>query len=220
MGTRAPLISVFLYGTEDVIMNIKAPNPASLGLAGFALTTWLLSMINAGWFSGNAMGMVLAVAFAYGGTAQALAGLMEIPRGNTFGATAFLSYGAFWWSLALFVLFLHGTVPPAFIGWYLFLWGVFTLYMWVATWRAARVLQLVFLSLWITFFVLAASEWTGLEWLHHAGGYLGMLTALLAFYLSAAEIINETHGHVVLPTGAATDQLAVSLTIQQDLREA
>ena len=134
-------------------MNIKTPNPASLGLAGFALTTWLLSMINAGWFSGNAMGMVLAVAFAYGGTAQALAGLMEIPRGNTFGATAFLSYGAFWWSLALFVLFLHGTVPAAFIGWYLFLWGVFTLYMWVATWRAARVLQLVFLSLWITFFV-------------------------------------------------------------------
>jgi succinate-acetate transporter protein len=217
---RATLIPVFLSGTEDVVMNIKAPNPASLGLAGFALTTWLLSMINAGWFGGNAMGMVLAVAFAYGGTAQVLAGLMEIPRGNTFGATAFVSYGAFWWSLALFVLFLHGTVPAAFIGWYLFLWGVFTLYMWVATWRAARVLQLVFLSLWITFFVLAASEWTGLEWLHHAGGYLGMLTALLAFYLSAAEIINETHGHVVLPTGAATGPLAVSLTIQEELREA
>lgn len=201
-------------------MNFKAPNPASLGLAGFALTTWLLSMINAGWFSGNAMGMVLAVAFAYGGTAQALAGLMEIPRGNTFGATAFLSYGAFWWSLALFVLFLHGTVPPAFIGWYLFLWGVFTLYMWVATWRAARVLQLVFLALWITFFVLAASEWTGLEWLRHAGGYLGMLTALLAFYLSAAEIINETHGHAVLPIGAATEEVAVTLTIQEEMRNA
>jgi succinate-acetate transporter protein len=68
---------------------------------------------------------------------------MEIPRGNTFGATAFLSYGAFWWSFALFVLFLHGTVPAAFIGWYLFLWGGFTLYMWVATWRAPRALQLV-----------------------------------------------------------------------------
>jgi succinate-acetate transporter protein len=79
MHARTTPISAFLYGTEDVIMNIKAPNPASLGLAGFALTTWLLSMINAGWFSGNAMGMVLAVAFAYGGTAQALAGLMEFP---------------------------------------------------------------------------------------------------------------------------------------------
>ncbi|MFM0237392.1 acetate uptake transporter [Paraburkholderia phytofirmans] len=201
-------------------MNIKAPNPASLGLAGFALTTWLLSMINAGWFNGESMGMVLAVAFAYGGTAQMIAGLMEIPRGNAFGATAFLSYGAFWWSLALFVLFLHGNVPAAFIGWYLFLWGMFTLYMWVATWRAARALQLVFLSLWLTFFVLAASEWTGLAWLRHAGGYLGLVTALLAFYLSAAEIINETHGRVVLPVGAASPRIEVTLTVGEELRRA
>ncbi|MGA7815640.1 acetate uptake transporter [Caballeronia sp.] len=194
-------------------MNFKTPNPASLGLAGFALTTWLLSMINAGWFTGDSMGMVLAVAFAYGGTAQALAGLMEIPRGNTFGATAFLSYGAFWWSLALFVLFLHDKVPAAFIGWYLLLWGVFTLYMWVATWRASRALQLVFLVLWITFFVLAASEWTGLAWLHHAGGYCGLVTAALAFYLSAAEIINETHGRNVLPVGAANTATVVVVPV-------
>src|SRR5580698_2161067 len=86
-------------------------NPAPLGLAGFALTTWLLSMINAGWFSGESMGLVLACALAYGGTAQAIAGMMELPRGNTFGATAFLSYAAFWWSFALFVLFLHDKVP-------------------------------------------------------------------------------------------------------------
>jgi hypothetical protein len=182
-------------------MNAKTSNPAALGLAAFALTTWLLSMINAGWFSGDSMGMVLAVALAYGGTAQALAGLMEIPRGNTFGATAFLSYGAFWWSLALFVLFLHDKVPASFVGWYLFLWGVFTLYMWVATFRSPRALQLVFLALWITFFVLAVSEWTGLAWLHRAGGYGGLVTALLAFYLSAAEIINDTHGRSVLPVG-------------------
>ncbi|HMC47473.1 MAG TPA: acetate uptake transporter [Caballeronia sp.] len=194
-------------------MNFKTPNPASLGLAGFALTTWLLSMINAGWFTGDSMGMVLAVAFAYGGTAQALAGLMEIPRGNTFGATAFLSYGAFWWSLALFVLFLHDKVPAAFIGWYLFLWGVFTLYMWVATWRSARALQLVFFVLWITFFVLAASEWTGLVWLHHAGGYCGLVTAALAFYLSAAEIINETHGRSVLPVGTAGAAIVGSVSV-------
>ena len=79
----------------------KFSNPAPLGLAGFALTTWLLSMINAGWFGGESMGMVLACALAYGGTAQAIAGVMELPRGNSFGATAFLSYGAFWWSFAL-----------------------------------------------------------------------------------------------------------------------
>jgi uncharacterized protein len=96
---------------KTLIMNTKTLNPGPLGLAEFALTTWLLSMINAGWYSGDSMGLVLAVALAYGGTAQALAGLMEIPRGNTFGATAFLSYGAFWWSLALFVLFLHDKFP-------------------------------------------------------------------------------------------------------------
>jgi uncharacterized protein len=177
-------------------------NPAPLGLAGFALTTWLLSMINAGWFTGDSMNLVLAVALAYGGTAQMIAGVMELPRGNTFGATAFVSYGAFWWSFALFVLFLHDKVPAAFVGWYLFMWGVFTFYMWLGTLRAAVALQLIFLALWITFFLLAASEWTGMGGLHKAGGYVGLLTALFAFYLSAAEIINEGHRRTVLPIGA------------------
>lgn len=184
-------------------MKPATPNPASLGLAGFALTTWLLSMINAGWFNGDALGLVLACALAFGGTAQAIAGLMEIPRGNTFGTTAFIAYGAFWWSFALYLMFLHERVVPGFVGWYLLLWGVFTFYMWIATWRASRVLQLLFATLWVTFFLLAFSEWTGSLALHHAGGYAGLLTALVAFYLSAAEIINETHGRRVLPTGAA-----------------
>lgn len=177
-------------------------NPAPLGLAGFALTTWLLSMINAGWFSGEAMGMVLAVALAYGGTAQMIAGVMELPRGNTFGATAFVSYGAFWWSFALFVLFLHDKVPGAFVGWYLFMWGVFTFYMWLGSLKSPKALQLIFLALWITFFLLAAGEWTGSAALHKAGGYVGLVTALLAFYLSAAEIINDNQGRAVLPIGA------------------
>src|SRR5580698_734835 len=166
-------------------IQVKFSNPAPLGLAGFALTTWLLSMINAGWFSGDAMNMVLAVALAYGGTAQIIAGVMELPRGNTFGATAFLSYGAFWWSFALFVLFLHDKVSAAFVGWYLFLWGAFTFYMWLATFRSPRALQAIFLALWITFFLLAAGEWTGSSALHVAGGYMGLVTAVLAFYLSA-----------------------------------
>ena len=183
---------------------VKFSNPAPLGLAGFAMTTWLLSMINAGWFSGDAMNMVLAVALAYGGTVQMIAGVMELPRGNTFGVTAFLSYGAFWWSFALFVLFLHDKVPAAFVGWYLFMWGVFTLYMWVATFSAARALRMVFLALWITFFLLAAGEWTGMAILHLAGGYVGLITAVLAFYLSAAEVINEAHQRTVLPIGAPT----------------
>lgn len=179
----------------------KYPNPAPLGLAGFALTTWLLSMVNAGWFSGDAIGLVLACALAFGGTAQAIAGVMELPRGNTFGATAFIGYGAFWWSFALFVLFLHDKVPASFVGWYLCLWGAFTFYMWLATFRSPRVLQAIFFVLWITFFLLAGGEWTGSAALHEAGGYMGLLTAVLAFYLSAAEMLTETYGRVVFPVG-------------------
>mgnify|MGYP001032827258 CR=1 FL=1 len=185
----------------DATVELKLSNPAPLGLAGFALTTWLLSMINAGWFAADAMGMVLACAFAFGGTAQGIAGIAELSRSNTFGATAFLGYGAFWWSFALFVLFLPEGVPAAFVGWYLCLWGVFTLYMWVATFAAARALRLVFLVLWITFFLLAAGEWSASTALKTAGGYAGLLTAALAFYLSAAEVINEAHRRTVLPVG-------------------
>ncbi|HTH60364.1 MAG TPA: acetate uptake transporter [Paraburkholderia sp.] len=179
----------------------KYPNPAPLGLAGFALTTWLLSMINAGWFSGDALNLVLASALAFGGTAQMIAGIMELPRGNTFGATAFISYGAFWWSFALFVLFLHDKVPVAFVGWWLFLWGVFSFYMWLGTFRSPKVLQAIFFALWVTFVLLAAGDWTGSASLHAAGGYLGLVTAALAFYLSAAEIVNDAYGREVLPVG-------------------
>ena len=152
------------------------------------------------------MGMVLALAFAYGGTAQIIAGVLELPCGNTFGTTAFISYGAFWWSFALFVVFFHDKVPAAFVGWYLFMWGVFAFYMWLAIFRANTALQLVFLALWITFFLLAASEWTGSAVIHHAGGYGGLVTAVLAFYLSAAEVINEAYGRSVLPIGARPAQ--------------
>lgn len=185
----------------DETMNAKSINPAGVGLAAFALTTWLLSMINAGWYSSDAMGMVLAVALTFGGSVQTIAGLIEIPRGNTFGATAFLSYGAFWWSFALFALFLHEKVPASFAGWYLFLWGAFTFYMWIATFRSSRALQMLFFALFSTFFVLAVSEWTAIAWLHRTGGYLGMLTALIAFYLSAAEVINDAYGRGLLPVG-------------------
>ena len=112
---------------------MKLANPAPLGLTGFALTTWMLSMVNAGWFTGAAVPLVLASAFAYGGTAQFAAGLMELPRGNTFGVVAFCSYGAFWWTFALFVQFFATNVPAGFVGWWLVMWGVFTLYMWVGS---------------------------------------------------------------------------------------
>jgi uncharacterized protein len=180
----------------------KLANPAPLGLTGFALTTWMLSMVNAGWYTGAGVPLVLASAFAFGGTAQFAAGLMEMPRGNTFGFVAFCAYGAFWWSFALLVLFFAANVPPGFIGWWLLMWGVFTFYMWIASLALNRAVQLVFLALWITFLLLGVGDLTGMAGLHQAGGYTGLLTAALAFYLAAAEVINETHGREVLPVGA------------------
>jgi uncharacterized protein len=177
-------------------------NPAPLGLAGFAATTWLLSMINAGWFNGDAIPMILCVAFAFGGTAQMIAGALEMFKGNTFGMTAFIGYGAFWWSFALFVEYFHDKVPGTFVGWYLLVWGVFSLYMWIATLRKPRVLQLIFLVLVITFFLLAAKDLFGIPSLGVLGGYCGLITALLAFYLSAAEVINESFQRPVLPIGS------------------
>ncbi len=181
---------------------MKLANPAPLGLMGFALTTWLLSMVNAGWFPGAAVPMVLASAFAYGGTAQFVAGVMEMPRGNTFGFTAFCSYGAFWWTFALYVAFFSDGVPAPFVGWWLLLWGAFTFMMWIGSLKLNRALQSVFLALWITFVLLAIKDITGIGWIGNLGGYVGLLTAALAFYLAAAEVINETHGREVLPIGA------------------
>lgn len=180
---------------------MKFANPAPLGLSGFALTTWLLSMVNAGWFGPVGVPMVLACAFAFGGTAQFFAGLLEFPRGNTFGFVAFCGYGAFWWTFALFVEFFAAKTPPGVVGWYLILWGFFTFFMWIGTFRANRAVQLVFLALWITYLLLALGEWLASAALRVAGGYFGLLTAIFAFYLAAAEVINETRGEVVLPIG-------------------
>jgi hypothetical protein len=189
---------------------MKLANPAPLGLSGFALTTWMLSMVNAGWFGPENVPLVLASAFAFGGTAQFAAGLMEMPRGNTFGFVAFCAYGAFWWSFALFVEFFAAKVSPNFIGWWLVMWGVFTFFMWIGSLARTRAVQFVFLALWVTFFLLGLSEWTGIAVLHRAGGYVGLVTAALAFYVAAAEIINETHGREVLPLGHQATPTAVA----------
>ncbi len=178
----------------------KLANPAPLGLAGFAFTTWMLSMVNAGWYGDASVPLVLALAFVFGGSAQFCAGLLELPRGNTFGFVAFCSYGAFWWSFALFVLFFSAHVPAAFVGWYLFVWGVFTFYMWIGSLSLNRAVSYIFLALWITFLLLALGAW-GIAVAHTIGGYAGLVTAVIAFYVSAAEVINEAHGRAVLPLG-------------------
>jgi succinate-acetate transporter protein len=183
---------------------MKLANPAPLGLFGFALTTWLLSMVNAGLLPATTVPLVLAMAFAYGGTAQFAAGLMEFAKGNSFGFAAFCSYGAFWWSFALFVEFFGAHVTGPAVGWYLLVWGAFTFAMWIGTFALNRALFLVFLALWVTFALLGLSDVLGIATLGTLGGYGGLITALLAFYLGAAEIINEAHGRDVLPIGTRT----------------
>ncbi|HEX7389062.1 MAG TPA: acetate uptake transporter [Acidiphilium sp.] len=180
---------------------MSVTNPAPLGLFGFATTTWLLSMINAGFFSGTSVPMVLAMAIAFGGTAQFVAGLMEVRNGNTFGFVAFCSYGAFWWSFALFIELFSKGVPGDFIGWYLFVWGVFTFVMWIASFALNRAVFMIFLTLWITYLLLALGIWLGAPTLTVAGGYIGLLCALCAAYTAAADIINITHGRAILPVG-------------------
>jgi uncharacterized protein len=195
---------------------MKLANPAPLGLTGFALTTWMLSLVNAGYFTGAAVPLVLASAFAFGGTAQFAAGLMEMPRGNTFGFVAFCAYRAFWWTFALFVQFFGTNVPVAFIGWWLAMWGVFSVFMWVGTLALNRALQAIFFVLCVTFFLLAAADLFAMPVLKMVGGHTGLLTAVLAFYLAAAEVINETHGRTVLPIGApAVRKPAVSMGLRQ-----
>ena len=181
---------------------MKLANPAPLGLFGFALTTWLLSMVNAGYLPATSVPLVIAMAFAFGGTAQFAAGLMEMAKGNTFGFAAFCSYGAFWWSFALFARFFGAGVPAAAVGWYLVVWGAFTFAMWIGTFALNRALFLVFLALWPTFLLLGLAPLLGIPALTTLGGYGGLITALFAFYLGAAEIINEAHGHTILPIGA------------------
>jgi len=183
-------------------MENRFANPAPLGLFAFASTTWLLSLMNAGLFGAPSLPLVLGMALAFGGCAQVLAGLLSYVRGNSFATLAFISYGSFWLSFVAYLHVFGGGAPPAFVGWYLLVWGVFTFYMWIASFRHNTALQLVFLTLWITFFVLAAGDLFGSAMLHRTGGYTGLVCAALAAYLSAAEIINADYGRTILPIGA------------------
>ncbi len=181
-------------------------NPAALGLVGFGLTTVLLSLINAGILPAAGESVVIPLAIAYGGTIQIIAGLLEVRSRNTFGMTAFLSYGAFWWWFALLLMLGHNgildlTGAGTTIGVALLLWGVFTFYMWVSTFKLSRTLFLIFLTLWITFFLLGAGALLAMPQLSQLGGWLGLLCGTLAMYGSFAIVTNATFGRTVVPLG-------------------
>jgi succinate-acetate transporter protein len=177
-------------------------NPAPLGLAGFAATTMMLSLINANLISPLGAGAVLGLALAYGGTVQLLAGMWEFRTGNTFGAVAFSSYGGFWLSLFFLIKFFPATFihDPHGMSAYLWIWGGFTLYMFFASLRTTGAIALVFLLLWITYFLLAIGDMGSTSaTVTHWGGYVGIATAAAAYYASFAQVINSTFGRVVLP---------------------
>ena len=185
----------------------KMANPAPLGLVGFGLTTVILSLVNAGVLPPGGEQVVIPLAFAYGGLIQMIAGILEFRTGNTFGTVAFLSYGAFWWWFAFLVLLGgHGILDlsqaGSTIGVTLIGWGVFTLYMWIATFRLSKALWWVFLTLWITFFLLGFGALFGKSEMHFAGGWLGLVCGLLAMYTSFALVTNATFGKTVIPVGA------------------
>jgi succinate-acetate transporter protein len=173
-------------------------DPAPLGLAGFALTTLVLSSVNAGLIPKAAEPVVLGLAFGYGGLAQFCAGMWEFKRNNTFGATAFTSYGAFWIAFALLVTFNVANIPaearPPAVGIFLLAWGIFTAYMTIAALTLSRPVLVVFVLLTITFFVLAFGAFAGAAGagLTTLGGYLGIVTAIAAWYASAKTVIAST----------------------------
>ena len=176
-------------------------NPAPLGLMGFGMTTVLLNLHNAGFFPVNTA--IIAMGICYGGIAQIIAGIMEFRKGNTFGFTAFTSYGAFWLTLVLILLLPplgHAeSTDPKFFACYLGLWGLFTLFMTVGTLKAPKTLFFVFASLTLLFALLALTKWTGNATLGKIAGYEGIVCGASAIYLAMAEVLNEKFGRPVLP---------------------
>ena len=179
-------------------------NPAPLGLLGFGMNTVLLNLHNAGFYELNSM--ILTMGLAYGGTAQVIAGIMEWKKNNTFGTTAFISYGFFWLSLVALVVLpksVPGVVATNSTGMaaYLAIWGVFTAVMFIGTLRLNRALQFVFGSLTILFALLAWGNFTTNPGLLHLAGYEGIICGLSAIYTGLAQVLNEVYGKTVLPLG-------------------
>ncbi|GBU08099.1 succinate-acetate transporter [Bacteroidales bacterium] len=199
----------FYFKTENKKkMEKRLANPAPLGLMGFAMTTILLNIHNMGFFPISVS--IIAMGIFYGGLAQIIAGIMEFKKGNTFGTTAFLSFGLFWLSLVAIWIMpdmgynLAGASDANTMGWYLFLWGVFAFFMWMGTWGGRKVSQFIFFTATALFFLLAIHNWTASNaslsnFFAVAAGCTGVICGSAAFYLAMAEVLHESRGKVILP---------------------
>ena len=183
----------------------KLANPGPLGLAGFGLTTIVLSTINAGLLPPEAAAVVVPLAFSYGGVAQIIAGILEFRCGNTFGMVAFTSYGLFWWWFALLKWTIGAgwlKAPPASaIAVTLLAWGAFTFLLWIVTFRSNKAVWSIFFLLWVTFVLLGLGD-LGHTQLGHLGGYFGLATGIDALLVAFIEVLNATANRVVIPLGS------------------
>ncbi len=185
--------------------DVKLANPAVLGLTCFGLTTMLLNLHNVGIIK-DFDAAIMGLGFFVGGLAQVIAGCMEYRKGNTFGTTAFIGYGTFWISLCFAQLAQKklgiALVENQGLAWYLLLWGIFTLFMTVGTFKVNRIMQVVFVTLTVLFFLLAICHWAEIkagEGLMVVSGIIGLITGFSALYLAMAENLNEMYGKTLLP---------------------
>jgi uncharacterized protein len=180
-------------------------NPAPLGLLGFGMTTILLNLHNTGLYGLNAV--IIGMGLFIGGLAQVIAGVQEWKKNNTFGATAFTSYGFFWitlctiWLLPRISIFADLKADETSMGCFLMLWGVFTLGMFIGTLKLNRALQIVFGTLTLLFFLLAIADFTGVGRIKVIAGYIGLVCGFTAVYASLAQVLNEVYKKTVFPLG-------------------
>ncbi|QUM80132.1 acetate uptake transporter [Moritella sp. 5] len=183
-------------------MSTQLANPAPLGLMGFGMTTVLLNIHNAGFFPMDSM--ILAMGIFYGGISQIIAGILCYKRNDTFGTTAFISYGFFWLTLVGLILMPKmgvAATPAPFMAWYLLLWGLFTAGLFVGSLRYPRAKQIIFASLTALFFLLAIRDFSGSAVIGVIAGYVGIFCGLSAMYFSMAQILNGEFGREVMPVG-------------------
>jgi succinate-acetate transporter protein len=195
---------------EETITKIKdtTANPAPLGLLGFGMTTVLLNLHNAGFYNLNTM--ILGMGLCYGGLAQVVAGIQEWKKGNTFGATAFTSYGFFWLSLVALLMLPGTATDKTATASYFFVWGLFTLGMFIGTLKINKALQVVFGTLVVLFFLLFLRDATATnaadfsKVIGKIAGYEGLVCGASAIYAALAQILNEVYGKILLPLGPVT----------------
>ena len=198
----APLRTTADGGRTGRVLSITA-DPGPLGLAGFALTTFVLSMFNANLVSRAGEPVVLGLALAYGGLAQFAAGMWSFRRGDTFAALAFTSYGAFWlsyWALvAFFVKLIPESHAGAAIGLFLWAWGIFTVLLWIGSFTRTAAVNAVLFALAVTFILLGIGNAGADDSIVKAGGWAGLVTAVLAWYTALGELLEANLGRAVLP---------------------